>query len=141
MRFSRATAAVAATLALGAVGGCGLIGGGSSGSADCGTLIKAEGTVFTAVGSSSRHAERYSTALETVCEDVGQNARGAVFTDESRTLTTYRFPGYPTSEVLGVRFGDEGALTVFLADSISAHDRDQIARELKDKPLARDSHT
>ena len=141
MRFSRATAAVAATLALGAVGGCGLIGGGSSGSADCGTLIKAEGTVFTAVGSSSRHAERYSTALETVCEDVGRNARGAVFTDEARTLTTYRFPVYSTSEVLGVRFGDEGALTVFVADSINAHDRDQIARELKDKPLARDSHT
>jgi hypothetical protein len=123
---------VAAVLVVaGAVGALGLMGGPSSGSADCGTLIKSDGIVFAEGGTTSRHAERFGTAAQSVCEDVGANARGAVFTDESRTLTTYRFAGYPASEVLAVRFRADGPFSVFIADSLSDHDRHQIARELR----------
>jgi len=120
-------AAVVGTAAVFAV-----TGGPPEGSADCGTEIKADGVVFVDAGATSRHAEAYGTALRSVCEDVGRNARGAVFTDESRTLTTYRFAGYPASEVLAVRYRDHGPFAVFIADSVSDHDREQIARELRD---------
>ena len=135
MRLSRAHVVMVVAVVLvvaGAVGAFGLMGGGpSSGSADCGILIKSDGIVFAEVGATRRHGEPFGTAAESVCEDVGRNARGAVFTDASRTLTTYRFAGYPASEVLGVRYRDEGPFAVFIADSLGEHDRDQIARELR----------
>ncbi|MCB0907901.1 MAG: hypothetical protein KDB63_12380 [Nocardioidaceae bacterium] len=121
----------AAALLAGALALFVLWGGPSSGSADCGTLLSSDGVVFSERGTTERHAEPFGTALRSVCEDVGRNARGAVFTDDSRTLTTYRFAGYPASEVLGVRYRDDGPFIVFIADSVTAHDRDQIARELR----------
>jgi hypothetical protein len=103
---------------------------GPGGSADCGTQIKVGDTVFSSYGYTNRDATEHGVALESVCEDVGADARGAVFTDESRRVTTFRFEGYPATEVLGVRFGDQPKLAVFVADSVSPDDQDRIYREL-----------
>jgi hypothetical protein len=104
--------------------------GGSAGAADCTAQIQSDGVVFTSYGYTSNTGSKYGIALEAVCEDVGADARGSVFTDESRQVTTYRFPGYPPSQVLGVRYSPDEDFAVFVADSVSPNDQDRIYREL-----------
>ena len=125
-------AATAALAFLLATSGCGdPTGGGSAGTADCPDRIRCEGAVFTSYGYTSRAGRGHGSALEAVCEDTGNDARGSVFTDESRLVATYRFAGYPPSEVLGVKIGRIDGLAVFVADSVSAEERDRIYRELE----------
>lgn len=100
------------------------------GTRDCTTRIKADGIVFSSYGATRHHASKHGVALEAECEDVGADARGSVFTDRSRTVTIYRIDGYPPSEVLGVKDRHLRQLAVFVADTVSRHDRDRILREL-----------
>ena len=109
----------------------GVTGGGASGAADCTSQIRSDGAVFTSYGSTDQSGSEHGVALEAVCEDGGQDARGSVFTDGSREVTTYRFPGHPPSEVLGVRHGGGSGYSFFVADSVSPDDRDRIQRELE----------
>lgn len=113
-----------------AASGCGVSGGGPETAADCASQIQVDGVVYTSHGFTSRAARAYGEALEAVCEDVGVNPRGSVFTDDSRTVPTYRFPGHPPDQVLGVDDGADGELGVFVADSVSRVDRDRIYEEL-----------
>ena len=111
----------------------GLPGGGSSGAADCSSQIKSDGAVFSSHGYTDHSGSEYGAALEAECEDVGENARGSVFIDKSRRVTTYRFVGYPPAQVLGVRYSQVEGYAVFVADSVSRKDRDRIYQEL-DQP-------
>lgn len=112
--------------------GCGLVGSGSTGEADCPDRIKTDDVVFTSYGSTSHAATAYGQALEAVCEDTGTDAPGPVFTDESDTVTTYRLLGYQPSQVLAVPYGEDetDGFGVFFADPVSSEDRERILREL-----------
>lgn len=113
--------------------GCGLLGpGDSTALGKCVWRIKADDVVFTSYGETQHAAQEYGDALEAECEDTGADARGSVFTESSRAVTTYRFEGYPPSQVLGVTFGGSPSdgLGVFMSDSVSADERERILREL-----------
>lgn len=113
--------------------GCGLLmSDDSTASGKCVWRIKSGDVVFTSYGETQRDAQEYGDALEAECEDTGPDARGSVFTKGSRTVTTYRFDGYPPSQVLGVTFGDSPSdgLGVFMPNSVSADERERILRDL-----------
>ena len=103
---------------------------GSPGAADCSSQIRSGGVVFSSYGSTDQSGSEHGTALEAVCEDVGRDARGSVFTGDSRQVTTYRFAGYPASRVLGILRSPGDEYEVFVAESVSPEDRDRIHREL-----------
>lgn len=67
------------------------------------------------------------------CDDVGEDAAGSVFPDNPERVTTWSFRGYPTEEVLGVRF-DHDAFAVFVADAVPDAERERIFRELGQPP-------
>ena len=114
-----------------AASACSVLGGGGSvATADCGTRIRSAGVVFTSSGFIRQGGTAYGTALESVCEDVGKDARGSVFTDESRRLTVFRFAGYPPSQVLGARSARVRGFEVFVADTLDRDERDRIFEEL-----------
>lgn len=112
--------------------GCGLVGSGDAASGKCIWRIKSAEVVFDSYGETQHAAQEYGHALQAACDDTGSNARGSVFTDESLTVMTYTFSGYPPSRVLGVAFGDgpQDGLGVFMSDAVSPEDREQILREL-----------
>ncbi|MFN8195642.1 MAG: hypothetical protein U0R80_15325 [Nocardioidaceae bacterium] len=123
-------AATAIALGLGAAG-CGAIPVQRSvGSADCAVWIRADGVVFEQAGVSRQPARHHGVAVESECEDVGPDARGVVFTDESRRLTTYRFVGFPPDGVLGVHLGGRHRLEVFVARSLGDRERARLLRAL-----------
>lgn len=109
---------------------CGVGGARHTGTADCSSRIKADGAVYESHGSTRHRAVEQGVAREADCEDVGAGARGSVFTEDSREVTTYRFPGYPPTQVLGVRYGEAKELAVFVADTVNGADRERIHRQL-----------
>ena len=135
MERLRRRAAVTAVICLGlAPSGCGgLTQAGSSAAADCNSQIRSGGVVFSSYGSTDRSGSEHGTALEAVCEDVGKDARGSVFTDDSQLVTTYRVAGYPATQVLGIERGQLDGYEVFVAESVSSGDRDRILRELDER--------
>lgn len=97
--------------------------------ADCSSQIRVDDTVYTSYGFTDRHGTTYESADQASCEDVGEDARGSVFTDEPPQVATWTFRGYPSDEVLGVRF-DADSFEVYVADSVAPADRERIYEEL-----------
>lgn len=93
--------------------------------ADCSAQVRVGDVVFTAYTATHRRATRYAEADRAECHDVGEGAAGSVFPADPQRVPTWRFDGYPTTEVLGVRLG-QGAFTVFVADRVPRAERDRI---------------
>lgn len=107
---------------------------GSDGASDCNTQVRVDGITYTSVGLgiAEHEATKFSTAELADCDDVGKDARGSVFPEHPRQVNTWKFPGYPASEVVGIRF-EHDSLTVLVADSIPREERDQIFEDLGGK--------
>jgi hypothetical protein len=96
---------------------------------DCSLQIRLDGDTYTSYGFTDRDGTRYAPADEASCEDVGEDPRGSVFSDDAPRVTTWTFSGYPPDDVLGVRF-DADSFTVYVADSLAPDERDRIFEEL-----------
>lgn len=97
--------------------------------ADCTNQIRYDGRVYSSYGHTDRDAISFGEAEEAECHDVGVGAAGSVFPDDPARVTTWSFAGYPTDEVLGVRF-DEDTFAVYVADGLPRAKSDRIFREL-----------
>ncbi|MDO9354340.1 MAG: DUF6281 family protein, partial [Solirubrobacteraceae bacterium] len=125
------TAVVAMSLTLAfTLSGCSGGGGGSQTSRDCSAQVRADGIVYTSDGYTGRNASRHSVADQADCDDVGEDAAGSVFREHPRQVATWRFPGYPPEEVVGVRF-DTNSFAVFVAESVPDAERERIYRDLR----------
>jgi len=102
---------------------------GSNGASDCDTQVRVDGITYTSVGIAEHEATKFSTAELADCDDVGKDARGSVFPEHPRPVNTWKFPGYPPSEVVGIRF-EHDSLAVLVADSIPREERNQIFEDL-----------
>ena len=96
---------------------------------DCQAQIRVDGTTFTSYGSTRRDADKHGTADQAECHDTGQNPAGSVFPDKPQQVETWRFAGYPSAEVLGVRSGGDG-FEVYVADSLARAERARMLEEL-----------
>ena len=63
------------------------------------------------------------------CDDIGEDARGAVFPSQPDRAMTWSFPGFASSEVVGVAFNDP-KFAVFIADSVSSARAEEILAQL-----------
>ena len=99
------------------------------GSADCGSQVRLDGVVYTSHGFTERGGERIGPVEVAECQDVGEDARGAVFPDDPRKVEAVRIPGHDTDEVLGVRFDDD-SFTVYVAESVPDDEQERIYEEL-----------
>lgn len=112
-----------------AVAGCSTAGE-SSAANDCQGQVRVGDIVYTSLGLTDREASRFSTAEVADCDDVGPDPQGNVFPEHPRLVQTWRFAGYPTDEVIGVRL-DQDSFNVYFADSVPRGEADRITEELE----------
>lgn len=105
----------------------------SATASDCTTQIRVGSAVYSSYGTTQRPASRHVEAERAVCEDVGRDARGSVFPAQPEHVAAWRFPGYPPSKVLAVRY-DTDSFHVFTADSLPDAERDRILEDLRQRP-------
>lgn len=123
----RAAAATASLVLGGILSGCSA--DNSSAEGDCAAQIRVDGEVYTSHSFTDRQATRHGTADRADCDDAGEDAAGSVFSDDPEQVTTWSFSGYPSDNVLGVRF-DEDSFAVFVADSLPEEERERLSDEL-----------
>ena len=104
--------------------------------ADCSSQVRVGDEVFTSYAFTRAQATRQGVADAAECHDVGADPAGSVFPDDPRQVRTWSFEGYSPDEVLGVRAGDD-AFAVFIAESVSATERDRIADGLSNSGAGR----
>jgi hypothetical protein len=102
---------------------------GSVGAGRCAPQIRLAGVVYTGYGYTERAATRHAVADEADCQDVGKDARGSVFPDDPRQVTTWTFKGFPPEKVVGVRF-ERGSYSVFVAETVPDREGARIFRSL-----------
>ena len=99
---------------------------------ECTSQIRSHGVIYSGYGYTDREATRLETADEVVCHDVGRDAPGSVFPDDPQQVAVWTFAGYPSDQVLGVRFGQD-SFAVFIAESLPRPQGDRILSELSEK--------
>jgi hypothetical protein len=70
-----------------------------------------------------------------VCEDVGRHATGSYYRsdpDPEYLVNAWKFKGYPTSEVIGIRRSYE--LELYVVDDVTARRAETILAELGETP-------
>ena len=93
--------------------------------------FRVDGVVYTGWSAAKTDAQRYGDAGRASCKDTSADAEGSVFAGDPEKVTVWSFEGYSPNKVLGVRL-DEEHYTVFVADSVSDGDRDDLIRELRE---------
>lgn len=88
-----------------------------AGAGDCTLQLRVEGAVFTSYGYTKRPATKHASAERAACDDTG-------------SVETWTFAGYPPEKVLGTRFEPADSYAVYVADSVPAAERDRIFEEL-----------
>lgn len=99
----------------------------NSASADCSNQVRLHNRVYTSHGYTDRVATRFALAELAECHDVA--GEGSVFPEDPQYVGAWSFPGYPTDQVLGVRF-DEDSFAVYVADGVPRAESERIFREL-----------
>jgi len=63
------------------------------------------------------------------CDDVGEEPEGAVFPENPEQVPAWSFRGFPTDQVIGVRF-DQDTFTVFINEAVPQRRAEAISTEL-----------
>lgn len=99
-------------------------------SADCGNLVRLNGTVYEEIGTVRVPATRAGMADASNCADVGPPPpRGAYFPEQPRQVQTWSIAGFPMSRVVGVRQHREGT-SIYVAQRVSQPNAERIFAEL-----------
>lgn len=124
-----ATAAAAGALAV--LAGCGgAPAPESSADYECVPRIRWQGVVYTGYGYTDREAtRRLGEADQADCRDVGRETPVSDFPSNPDQVGVWTFAGHAGSRVLGVPF-DEGAFSVFIAESVPRSRGQRILQEL-----------
>jgi Family of unknown function (DUF6281) len=95
-----------------------------SGTADCDNQVRYQGTVYTHRGFSSQDVARVGMADASNCSDTGPDARGPYFPANPRQVEVLAFDGIPTSEAIGVRYGEP--VELYVSEDVTPARADQI---------------
>ena len=124
----RSVVAVVAALLLAGCGGASAPE--SSADYECVLTIRWQGAVYTGYGYTDREAtRRLGEADRADCRDVGRETPVSDFPSNPDQVVVWTFAGHAESRVLGVPF-DEGAFTVFIAESVPRSEGERILGEL-----------
>lgn len=93
---------------------------------DCEAQIRFSGLTYTANESTDRSATEYRTAEKAACRDTQEDSDGSHFPESPQRVATWRFAGFPPSQVLGVRPAGQGSYQVFVADTVDPSQRAKI---------------
>lgn len=101
-------------------------------SADCGSVVRHEGVLYSVYGETEAAARPIGEAEQAACDDVGSGCdepRGSYFPDDPTEVAVHAIEGYSTSRVLGVA-GSDGSLQVGVAQSMDRSEVEEIVRDL-----------
>ncbi len=96
--------------------------------------VRFNGTIYHGLDVTTRPRDAKAGMADwPVCDDVGRHAIGSYYPSDPDQVTAWKFEGYPTSELIGIRrpYG----LEVYVADDVTGRHAEAILAELGGNPL------
>jgi len=90
--------------------------------------VRFAGTVYVEGGSTTRDGVSLGQGEESSCADVGREAGGTYFADDPAQVALWSLEGLDPAHVVAVQ--ELGGFRVFLAEDLSASDRQEIEAAL-----------